>query len=54
MLIDYISVEKLPNWMVWLDWCIYAYRFPLFVCMFIGIVFWILWCLYKQGYPAVG
>ena len=26
MLIDYISVEKLPWVVVWLDWMFYAYR----------------------------
>lgn len=25
MLIDHVDIEKLPQLIVWLDWCIYAY-----------------------------
>ena len=50
MLIDFIPVEKLPTWLVWLDWCQYAYRKEL-ILMFIC---WIAYCLIRHGYPAVG
>lgn len=31
MLIDFIPVSKLPYFIVWLDWCFYAYRTSFFV-----------------------
>ena len=51
MLIDYFN--NLPSWLVWLDWCFYAYKFPLFISMSFGLIGWLIFCYIKQG-PAVG
>ena len=53
MLIDYISPEKLPHWIVWLDWCFYAYKSSFFIFIGIGFIGWIIYCFSKQGI-AVG
>jgi hypothetical protein len=37
MLIDYFSVEKLPWFIVWIDWNFYAYSHSLFVLCLIFI-----------------
>jgi len=36
LLIDYIDISKLPWVVVWLDWCFYAYRKELVVCLFMS------------------
>ena len=33
MIIDYISPLKLPHLIVWIDWCFYAYKPSLLVCI---------------------
>lgn len=35
MIIDYISPEKLPDLIVWLDWNFHAYRVSLGICILI-------------------
>jgi hypothetical protein len=54
MLIDYIDPHRLPNWVVWLDWCFYAYRTELYIALGGAILGWLLFCFIKQGYPTVG
>lgn len=49
MLIDYISPERLPNWLVWLDWIFYAYKVELLIAVCISILGWILFCFFKYG-----
>ncbi len=44
MLIDFISVEKLPNWLVWLDWNIYAYYPSFVVCIILGLLHYYISC----------
>ncbi len=53
MLIDYFEIEKLPNGLIWLDWCFYAYKIPLIVFILAGFFGWLLYCYIKQG-NAVG
>jgi hypothetical protein len=54
MLIDYISVEKLPGWLVWLDWCFYTYNNELFWFLTGAIFIWLIYCFVQQGGFAVG
>ena len=54
MLIDYVAPHKLPDWLVWLDWCFYAYKMSFFILIGIAIILWVILCYFKQGYPAVG
>ena len=49
MLIDFIPVEKLPHWLVWLDWCLYAYWPELLMYLGGCLVLWIIYCLFIQG-----
>lgn len=53
MLIDLIDPDKLPYWLVWLDWCFYAYRLSFIVIMMVAFLIWIIYCFSKQGI-AVG
>ena len=50
MLIDFIDVEKLPYWLVWLDWCFYAYKAELVIFILGGALFWVVYCFVKQGF----
>ena len=54
MLIDLIDVEKLPNWLVWLDWCFSSYKTSLFVFIGLGVIGWLVYCYIKQNGFAVG
>lgn len=47
MLVDYISPEKLPAIIVWLDWHIYAHWGSLLVCLFFSTWF------YLTGTPSI-
>ena len=38
MLIDYIDLELLPYWIVWIDWCFYAYKYEFNVFQLIGLI----------------
>ncbi len=53
MLVDFISPEKLPDWLVWLDWNFYEHKLALFMFVAVAFVLWVLWCLTKYG-TAVG
>lgn len=53
MLIDYIDIRKLPDWLVWLDWMFYAYRPSLVVFLLIGVSCWAGYCYVRYG-SAVG
>ena len=53
MLIDYIDSARLPFFVVWLDWNVYAYKLSLTVCLALGLVIWMVWCWLRYG-PAVG
>jgi len=39
--------------LLWLDWCFYAYRISLIICLILGFIVWLLYCYLKQGW-AVG
>ena len=53
MLIDFISPQNLPNWVVWVDWQFYAHKDTLFLLIAIAVGLWMLWCLKEYG-VAVG
>lgn len=50
MLIDHINIEKLPHWLVWFDWCFYAYKTEFILFILGGILFWVIYCFVKQGF----
>ena len=49
MIVDFISPQNLPHWIVWLDWNFYAHKGSLLVFIAAAIMLWVLWCLNKYG-----
>ena len=50
MLVDYISPEKLPEVISWLDWNFYAYKPSLLVCVMISYLYYYL----EMPYTTIG
>ena len=53
MLVDYVDPERLPFWVMFIDWNMYAYRPSLFVFLLAGFVAWNVYVAVRYGY-AVG
>lgn len=50
MLIDFIDSERLPFFIVWLDWVFYAYKIELIIFLACGVAGWIIFCWFRYGY----
>lgn len=50
MLINYISPEKLPEVITWLDWYFYSCKFSLLICVIVANLYYYL----KMPYTTIG
>jgi hypothetical protein len=53
MLIDYISQDRLPWIVVWLDWNFYAYGASWYICLAIACAHW-WWAMPFHSSAALG
>lgn len=55
MIIDYISSEKLPQLICWLDWNLYAHKMSLVVCIVIMSIHYVYtYSKYQCGNFTIG